>query len=62
MALCVGAEKCGECVRVCPVNVFRIAEGVVATDEENEDECTLCGLCTERCAPGALRIVKIYES
>ena len=61
-ALCAGAKECAECVSVCPVNVFRIAGGAVETDEGNEDECTLCELCIERCTRGALRIIKTYES
>ena len=58
---CVGVEKCGECIKVCPVNIFE-AEGKDTTIvESNEDECTLCELCTQVCKPGAITIRKLYE-
>ena len=58
---CIGINKCGKCVRVCPVNIFEAkGEGPVIV-EQNQDECTLCHLCLEECAPDAIAIVKLYE-
>ncbi len=60
-AKCVGIKACGECVRVCPVNIFEEAEKAPVVVEENEDECLLCNLCVEDCHPGAIMIRKCYE-
>ena len=55
---CLGPEKSGECVRICPVNIFEVKEGRVIINEENEDECILCNLCLEKCQPKAIAIKK----
>jgi NAD-dependent dihydropyrimidine dehydrogenase PreA subunit len=59
---CAGIEKCGECVKVCPVNVFEAEGNIPSVVESNEDECTLCDLCIEACKKDALKIYKLYES
>jgi ferredoxin len=48
-------------VNVCPVNVFELAEGQVVIDSENEDECTLCGLCLNVYPAGAVRVRRLYR-
>ena len=58
---CTGPEECGECLKVCPVNIFLEQAGGLAVDQENEDECILCDLCLNACAPGAVLIRKLYE-
>ena len=58
---CLGLEKSGECIRICPVNIFEAKDGRVVVKEENEDECTLCELCLTRCKPSTIRIKKLYE-
>ena len=58
---CLGLAKSGECVRICPVNIFEGKEGRVVVKEENEDECTLCNLCLSKCQPSAIAIKKLYE-
>lgn len=58
---CLGPEKCGECVRICPVNIFEVKSGNIAVKEENEDECILCNLCLDKCKPSAISIKKLYE-
>jgi ferredoxin len=58
---CLGPEKSGECVRICPVNIFDVKEGNVVIREENEDECTLCNLCLDKCQPSAISIKRLYE-
>ena len=48
-------------VEVCPVKIFA-ADGSsnVKIVESNEDECTLCDLCTAAC-PDGIKVVKLYE-
>ena len=58
---CTGIEKCGECIRVCPVNIFTSNGDYPIAVESNEDECTLCDLCLQGCEVNAITIQKIYE-
>ena len=58
---CTAGTGCARCVEVCPVDVFRLLEGKLTADSENEDECTLCDLCLRVCSEGALRLIKLYE-
>jgi len=48
-------------VSVCPVNVFVLDQERVVTDPENEDECTLCGLCLNLYPPGAVVVRRLYR-
>ena len=57
---CLGIEACGECINVCPVDVFEDQESSLKTNYDNEDECTLCDMCIQKCPPDALTIVKNY--
>ncbi len=59
---CAGIIACGGCVRVCPVNIFDKEGDRPSVNAENEDECTLCDLCKQACAPSAIIIHKRYES
>lgn len=59
---CVGIKECGRCIQVCPVNIFDQQNDRPLIVRENEDECTLCYLCLQACAPHAISIVKRYES
>lgn len=59
---CAGIRACGGCVRVCPVNIFEKDGDRPSVNPENEDECTLCDLCKNACAPSAITIRKRYES
>lgn len=58
---CLGLEKSGECVRICPVNIFEAKGGRVVVKEENEDECILCNLCIDKCQGSAISVKKLYE-
>ncbi len=54
------AKKLAE---VCPVNIFAVEDGGgVRIVEENLDECVLCDLCVQAAPPGAVRVIKLYES
>lgn len=51
---CVG---CGECIDVCPVEVYELQQekSVVV----NEDECLGCESCVEVCESGAITVMEI---
>ncbi len=55
-------ESCTECVAACPVKVFQGTGPAVATLADNEDECTFCDLCLDRCPKGAITISTTYSS
>ena len=57
---CLGPEKSGECVRICPVNIFEARDGRTVVREENTDECILCNLCLDKCQTSAISIEKLY--
>ena len=58
---CIGITECGQCIRVCPVNIFEDEAQWPDTIVENLDECTLCNLCLNTCKPGAIVISKLYD-
>ena len=58
---CGGIKDCGQCIRVCPVNIFEKKADWPVVIVENLDECTLCNLCLNECKPGAIEIKKLYE-
>lgn len=48
-------------VEVCPVNIFaQAADQSLQIVEKHLDECTLCELCLDVGAPGAVKIKKLY--
>lgn len=57
---CQAARGCDLCVRLCPVEVFRLEGGQVSPIYDNEDECTLCNLCVDQCPARAVAVVKLY--
>ena len=61
MAACAGIARCGGCVRVCPVSIFKKNGDQPAVVEKNMDECILCELCLQSCDPGAITIRKLYD-
>jgi NAD-dependent dihydropyrimidine dehydrogenase PreA subunit len=46
---------------VCPVDIFRNAEGRVEIVAENCDECVLCKLCIEAAPAGTVHVEKLYD-
>ena len=60
----IDRQKCrsdtAACANVCPVGIFDVKDGTIRVIEENEDECTLCGLCLDACKEGAIKILKLY--
>lgn len=46
---------------VCPVDIFKNADGRVEVVEENLDECVLCKLCIEAAPAGTVHVKKLYD-
>ena len=46
---------------VCPVDIFKDADGKVEVVDENVDECVLCGLCLEAAPAGTVHVRKLYD-
>jgi NAD-dependent dihydropyrimidine dehydrogenase PreA subunit len=46
---------------VCPVDIFKNADGRVEVVEENLDECVLCKLCLEAAPAGTVHVKKLYD-
>jgi NAD-dependent dihydropyrimidine dehydrogenase PreA subunit len=55
------AELAASLEEVCPVDIFKDADGRLEIVEENLDECVLCGLCIEAAPPGAVVVKKLYD-
>ncbi len=49
-------------VSVCPVDIFKLEGERVTVRPEQEDECTLCGLCLDVAPKQALTIWKLYSN
>ena len=56
------AELAKKLEEACPVDIFAAVDGRVGIVEENLDECVLCELCLDAAPPGAVRVVKLYDS
>lgn len=46
---------------VCPVDIFKNADGNVQIVDENVDECVLCKLCLEAAPTGTVHVRKLYD-
>jgi len=46
---------------VCPVDIFKDADGNVEIVRENLDECVLCELCLDVTPPGGVVVRKLYD-
>jgi ferredoxin-like protein FixX len=46
---------------VCPVDIFKDADGNVEVVAENCDECVLCRLCIEAAPAGTVHVKKLYD-
>ena len=46
---------------VCPVDIFKNANGTVEIVDENVDECVLCRLCIEASPSGTVHVKKLYD-
>ena len=50
-----------ELVRLCPVDIFELKDGQLVVRPDQEDECTLCGLCLHAAPKRAITILKTYS-
>lgn len=48
---------CGSCVKVCPLGIINIEQGVYA--KINTDKCVGCGKCARTCPASVINIIKI---
>jgi NAD-dependent dihydropyrimidine dehydrogenase PreA subunit len=55
------AELAAKLEEVCPVDIFRDADGRAEVVEENLDECVLCELCIGAAPPGTVVVKKLYD-
>jgi NAD-dependent dihydropyrimidine dehydrogenase PreA subunit len=55
------AELAAKLEEVCPVDIFRDADGRVEIVEQNLDECVLCDLCVNAAPAGTVQVIKLYE-
>jgi NAD-dependent dihydropyrimidine dehydrogenase PreA subunit len=46
---------------VCPVDIFKNADGRVEVVDANVDECVLCKLCLEAAPAGTVHVRKLYD-
>jgi ferredoxin-like protein FixX len=46
---------------VCPVDIYKNADGKVELVRENLDECVLCELCLDATPPGTVVVRKLYD-
>jgi NAD-dependent dihydropyrimidine dehydrogenase PreA subunit len=46
---------------VCPVDIFKDADGHVQIVDANVDECVLCKLCLEAAPAGTVHVRKLYD-
>lgn len=46
---------------VCPVDIYKNANGTVEIVDSNVDECVLCRLCIEACPSGTVHVKKLYD-
>ena len=46
---------------VCPVDIFKNADGRVEIATENLEECVLCKLCIEAAPAGTVHVKKLYD-
>jgi NAD-dependent dihydropyrimidine dehydrogenase PreA subunit len=46
---------------VCPVDIFKNADGHVEIVDRNVDECVLCRLCLEAAPAGTVHVKKLYD-
>jgi NAD-dependent dihydropyrimidine dehydrogenase PreA subunit len=46
---------------VCPVDIYKDADGTVEIVDSNVDECVLCRLCIEASPPGTVHVKKLYD-
>ncbi len=54
LAVSKECNNCGDCVKICPVNVLEIKGKKVTMT--NPEECSICGACVDTCKKEALKL------
>lgn len=57
---CIGIERCGKCVTMCPVKIFEESNERATSNKSRNDECTLCDVCLNECPVEAITVEKLY--
>ena len=47
---------------VCPVDIYKDANGTVEIVDQNVDECVLCRLCIDATSPEQVKVLKLYDN
>jgi NAD-dependent dihydropyrimidine dehydrogenase PreA subunit len=56
-------ELAARLAEACPVDIFAQRDGDgLEIVPDNVDECVLCRLCLDASPPGAVRVIKLYDS
>jgi NAD-dependent dihydropyrimidine dehydrogenase PreA subunit len=62
-AAAADAELARQLTEACPVDIFAQDDvGGLEIVEQNLDECVLCRLCLDAAPPGAVKVIKLYDS
>jgi NAD-dependent dihydropyrimidine dehydrogenase PreA subunit len=62
-AAAADAELARALTEACPVDIFaQQGNGSLEIVEQNLDECVLCRLCLDASPPGAVKVIKLYDS
>jgi len=48
-------NRCGECVKQCPVNIIQLADGGFPEMNFSKSGCDFCEVCAAVCLPGAIK-------
>ncbi len=62
-AAAADAELARTLTEACPVDIFaQQGNGSLEIVQQNLDECVLCRLCLDASPPGAVKVIKLYDS
>ncbi len=62
-AAAADAELARTLTEACPVDIFaQLGNGSLEIVQQNLDECVLCRLCLDASPPGAVKVIKLYDS
>ena len=50
-------KVCGECVKICPVEIYKLEDGRIVIG--NSDECSNCQSCISVCESSAITITEV---
>ncbi|MHA1606614.1 MAG: 4Fe-4S dicluster domain-containing protein [Candidatus Freyarchaeota archaeon] len=56
LSRCVGVQRCGVCLKACPVGCFAPDEAGIKIRVVNEDACMECYACKIQCRHNAIEL------